>query len=85
MHVVDNLLFNAFFRFLINRFKEVYEGERRFHWVLRTKRKNVRLFYIGKLQICQSIKEYSDNEILLYKLIFGTTTKQQMLRLGFNP
>ena len=40
VHEVDNFLFTAFFRFLINRFKEMYEGGKRFHWVPKTKRKN---------------------------------------------
>ena len=51
MHVIDNVLFTSFFRFLINRFKEMYEGDKRFHWIPRTKRNNARLFYLGKLEL----------------------------------
>ena len=45
MHEIDNKLFVAFFAYLLNKFRDVYDGYKRFNWRKIYKANYVELFF----------------------------------------
>ena len=51
MHEIDNKLFVAFFAYLLNKFRDVYDGYKRFHWGKPYKALYVETFFIKTFQL----------------------------------
>ena len=74
-HEIDNKLFTFFFSYLRNQFKEIWPGDKRFHWIYSTRVLNSRAFYEVLTGAEQYHANYHKNETLMFKLVFTSFTK----------
>ena len=86
IHEINNKLFTFFFKFIVQEFQKLYIGGTRFHWIARTRLNRVRVFCQDVLGYTGYEAKYPLHEALIFKMIFRTYTKEQMINeYKFSP